>query len=201
MSRTSAVSIFPIRSAAILIIAQICGAALGQTASAPAEPADGELFRATLKPFTASAETVIRVSEFSGLPVPRYASLRTGEINGRSGPGFEYPVSWTYERVGLPVIIVRESKEWRKVRDPQGDEVWVKTSFLSGERTVMATASGDILDKDDPRARPLVRFSAGAVMQLKGCEGQWCRVESGEYKGHVLKALLWGAGDLAGQAG
>ena len=78
-----------------------------------------------------------RLSDFSGLPVPRYASLRFNEVNGRSGPSPDYPVRWTYERAGLPVVVVRESKDWRKVRDPMGDEVWINKSQLNEQRTAI----------------------------------------------------------------
>jgi len=37
----------------------------------------------------------------SGLPVPRYVSLRSNQINLRSGPGMNFPIEWVYQRKHL----------------------------------------------------------------------------------------------------
>ena len=39
----------------------------------------------------------------SGLPLPRFVSLKSGEVNLRTGPGKRYPIDWIYRRRGLPV--------------------------------------------------------------------------------------------------
>lgn len=180
-----------------MLVAQICGAALGapashaQTAQAPA---------ATLAPgsFKAYAAEGVesRVSDFSGLSVPRYSSLRYDKVNGRAGPSLDYPVTWSYERQGLPVVIVRESQEWRKIRDPQGDEVWVHRRMLANDRTAITTNSGAIKHDADSRSPAVARFGIGAVLKLESCTPAWCRVEAAGRKGFVLKAQLWGADTL-----
>ncbi|HEV7692134.1 MAG TPA: SH3 domain-containing protein [Hyphomonadaceae bacterium] len=180
-----------------LLVAQICGAAL----SAPASHAQSvQSPAATLAPgsFKAyAAEGVAsRVSDFSGLAVPRYSSLRYDKVNGRAGPSLDYPVTWTYGRQGLPVVIVRESQEWRKIRDPQGDEVWVHRRMLAAERTAITTAAGAIKHEADSRSQPVARFNIGAVLKLEACTPAWCRVEAEGRKGFVLKSLLWGADAL-----
>jgi SH3-like domain-containing protein len=133
--------------------------------------------------------------------VPRYSSLRYDEVNGRAGPSRDYPVQWTYERLGLPVIIVRESQDWRKIRDPMGDEVWVNKTQLAAERTVITTASGGIRRDASAKSAFAARFAAGAVLQLDGCKDEWCRVEAEGRKGWVLRSELWGADDLPLAAG
>jgi SH3-like domain-containing protein len=163
----------------------MCGAAWPQESLQPV----------TFRPY-APARIDIRVSEFSGQPVPRYASLRYDEVNGRHGPGEEYPVDWTYRRRGLPVVVVRESREWWKVRDPSGDEVWVNVRMLAGERTVIAQEAGAMMRRADPEAPETATFEAGAVMALRNCEDGWCRVEAAGREGYVLQRLLWGAADL-----
>ena len=56
----------------------------------------------------------------SGLPIPRFASLRSDEVNVRTGPGTRYPVDWVFKRKSMPVEIVAEYENWRKIRDWQG---------------------------------------------------------------------------------
>ncbi len=183
-----------IRFATFLMAAQIFGAALAAPASAQEALAPG-----SFKAYAAEGVEA-RVSDFSGLPVPRYSSLRYDEVNGRAGPSRDYPVQWTYERVGLPVIIVRESQDWRKIRDPLGDEVWVNKSQLAGERTAITVADSGIRRIADSKADLVARFETGAILQLAECRVAWCRVEADGRKGWVLRSELWGADDLPSAA-
>ncbi len=186
-----------IRLAAFLVVAQIFGAAfapaVAQQAAAPALPPGS--FKAY-----APENADVRVSDFSGLPVPRYSSLRYDRVNGRAGPSRDYPVQWSYERQGLPVIIVRESQDWRKIRDPLGDEVWVNKSQLAAERTVITTAEGAIRREASAKSGAIAAFSSGTVLQLADCKGDWCRVEAQGRKGWALRSQLWGAEALPSAA-
>lgn len=137
-----------------------------------------------------------RLSDFSGLPVPRYASLRFNEVNGRSGPSPDYPVRWTYERAGLPVVVVRESKDWRKVRDPMGDEVWINKSQLNEQRMAITTHSGGMHRDPKPEAPLAARFEPGSVVSLGACGTMWCPVNAQGQKGWILREHLWGTDPL-----
>src|ERR1700742_2554564 len=83
----------------------------------------------------------------SGLPVPRFVSLKPDRVNVRTGPTRDQDVSWVYTRAGLPVEITAESDNWRRIRDSEGAEGWVYHSMLSGRRTAVVTAKvkGDIV--------------------------------------------------------
>ena len=134
-------------------VAQIFGALgiFALAAIAPAAQAQDQLTPGSFRAYAAEGIEP-RLSDFSGLPVPRYASLRFDEVNGRSGPSLDYPVKWTYERAGLPVVVIRESNEWRKVRDPMGDEVWVNASQLAEQRTAITTHAGAMVETPAPES-------------------------------------------------
>ena len=53
----------------------------------------------------------------SGLPVPRYVSLKSDHVNLREGPSKDHRTVWVFQRAGLPVEITAEFEIWRKVRD------------------------------------------------------------------------------------
>ncbi len=182
-----------IRLATFLAIAQIFGAA-GAHAQAALTPG-------SFKAYAPIAGAEPRVSDFSGKPVPRYASLRHDVVNGRAGPSSDYPVRWTYERSGLPVVIIRESQDWRKIRDPMGDEVWVNKSQLAAERTAITIDAGAILREPKPRSAAVARFQAGAVVTLGTCGNDWCRVAAEGREGWVRRSLVWGADPLTAAPG
>ena len=75
----------------------------------------------------------------SGLPVPRYVSLKSDHVNVRAGPTKDNDVAWIYTRSGLTVEITAEFENWRRVRDSEGSEGWVYHSLLSGRRTAVVT--------------------------------------------------------------
>ncbi|MCP1231115.1 SH3 domain-containing protein [Acetobacter indonesiensis] len=70
----------------------------------------------------------------TGLPLPRYASLRADEVNMRAGPGRRFPILWVYHRRGMPMRIEREFDVWRLVEDPTGQKGWVQQATISGGR-------------------------------------------------------------------
>jgi SH3-like domain-containing protein len=94
------------------------------------------------------------------------------------------------------VIVIRETQGWWKVRDPQGDEVWVRQGQLANEHTVIARVDGAILKRAHAKAAELATFQAGAVMSFKGCADGWCRVEAQGREGYVIDRLVWGAEEL-----
>lgn len=131
----------------------------------------------------------------SGLPVPRFVSLRAEPVNMRTGPGQRYPVQWILTRRSLPLMIVAEYDTWRKVRDPQGAEGWIHQSMLTSHRTVMTLADGTLLRRD-PRseAAALARIDGGVIGTLLACPAgsAYCRVDVGGYLGWLPREGLYG---------
>ena len=185
------------RPIVFLAIAHVFGAAFALGYPAVAQET---LTPGSFKAFAADGMEA-RVSDFSGQTVPRYASLRYDEVNGRAGPSPDYPVRWTYERAGLPVVVIRESKDWRMIRDPVGDEVWINQSQLAARCTAITTHAGVIFGEPRTDAGKVARFDAGAVVSLGDCGQVWCRVEGDGRKGWVEKAHLWGADTLKAAPG
>lgn len=93
----------------------------------------------------------------SGLPVPRFVSIKSGEVNGRSGPGDNYPIKWVYQRKNLPVEVTAEFKLWRRIRDIDGDQTWVHQAMLKGERYAIFAQDAEVFtDKD--QSKLMARF-------------------------------------------
>ncbi len=134
--------------------------------------------------------------EGSGQPLPRFVSLRAGEVNMRIGPGERYPIDWVYLRAGVPMEVVAEYYTWRRVRDWRGIEGWIHTSMLTGRRAMVV--SGDVRalrTKPDPLAPVVARVEPGVFGRLKECpkNGGWCRVEVAGFDGWLRRGDFWGA--------
>jgi len=151
---------------------------------------------AGLPPQSARAETGP-----SGLPLPRFVSLRADEVNLRTGPGVRYPIEWVYVRKDLPVQIVSEFEAWRQVRDVEGTTGWVHRSMLSGKRTAAINGDVDRMYRKPSHSAPVAAFvEAGIVGELQECEGAWCRITVAGHgvTGWIERRGLWGV--LPGEA-
>src|SRR5690606_41387164 len=99
-----------------------------------------------------------------GLPIPRFVSLRANEVNLRAGPGMQYPIEWVYRRPDLPVEVIDEFDNWRKLRDWEGTEGWVHSSMIQAKRTAQVLAMPDGRPRTLRRA-PAAEAPAVATLQ------------------------------------
>jgi SH3-like domain-containing protein len=133
----------------------------------------------------------------TGLPLPRYVSLKSDNVNVRRGPGQDYDLVFTFVRAGLPVEITQEFDNWRKIRDSEGDEGWVFHSLLSGERTALvapweieghfAAHSGA-----DQGAAVVAYLAPKVIANVEECTGDWCLVSGEGFEGWIEQERLWG---------
>lgn len=130
----------------------------------------------------------------SELRIPRFVTVKAKEANVRTGPSVRYPVLWVYKRSGLPVEILAEFEQWRKIRDKDGDEGWIHKSLLSGKRSVFLTGQKEhvVYRLPDPASLPLLRAESGVMGSVLSCEKQWCRINIDGEKGWLERQFLWG---------
>jgi SH3-like domain-containing protein len=127
------------------------------------------------------------------LPIPRFASLKSDEVNLRTGPGEDKPKLWVYQRAGMPVEIIDEFDTWRRIRDYKGVVGWVSGSLLSGKRTAIVTETRRTLHAKADAASPAVaELDPGVIARLIACDGAWCRLEIKGYVGWMLRTEFWG---------
>ncbi|HEX8388113.1 MAG TPA: SH3 domain-containing protein [Sphingomonas sp.] len=125
---------------------------------------------------------------------PYWASIRAGQARMRTGPARTYPASWLYRRAELPVRVVQQHKEWRKVEDPDGTQGWMQANLLSATRTalVRGTAPLAMLERPVAGARVLWRAAPGVVGRVSACGNGWCRLDVKGRAGFVELEGLWG---------
>jgi SH3-like domain-containing protein len=133
----------------------------------------------------------------SGLPVPRFVSLKADRVTVRGGPDKDHDVAWIYTRVGWPVEITAEFENWRRIRDSEGSEGWVYHSLLSGKRmaTVQLKSKTDlapVYDKPDAKSAVTARLQVGVLGAVKRCTGTWCQISGDGFDGWIEQNELWG---------
>ncbi|MFN3868396.1 MAG: SH3 domain-containing protein [Hyphomicrobiaceae bacterium] len=153
-------------------------------------------------PARSSQQAGLKTAGPSGLPLPRYVSLKADRVNLRQGPGTDYPTAWVYRRAGLPVEVLEEFDTWRKVRDAEGTVGWILQSLLSGRRTALVlpwelkegspAPQVPLRYSDSERSSPVAIVEAGVIADVQSCDGVWCLVAVDRYRGYVEQKKLWG---------
>lgn len=136
----------------------------------------------------------------SGLPLPRFVSLKSGRVNSRVGPGLNYSVDWMYMKSGMPMEIIQEFDTWRRVRDADGSEGWINQSLLSGRRTAMVApwqrdkgGRINLFYEPDKDSGVVAMVEPGVMGSIKSCNGQWCEMTFDGHTGWLSQSLVWGA--------
>jgi len=147
--------------------------------------------------FAAAAAQAAGDAAPSGLPVPRFVSLKVDRVNVRGGPDKDHDVAWIYTRVGWPVEITAEFENWRRIRDSDGSEGWVYHSLLSGKRmaAVQLQSKTDLAPlhaKPDAQSAVMAQLQSGVLGSIKHCTGTWCRFIGVGFDGWIEQNRLWG---------
>ena len=136
-----------------------------------------------------------KVSIIPKRPVPRFVSLRASIVNLRTGPGVRYPVDWVYKSKYLPVEVIAEYKNWRKVRDVQGTQGWIHQSMLSSRRMfIIIGQMRELRLSDGSKSRTVAKLEPNVIGEIRKCPGSsgWCKVSAGGHKGWLRRVDFWG---------
>ena len=133
----------------------------------------------------------------SGLPVPRFVSLKADRVTVRGGPDKDHDVAWIYTRAGWPVEITAEFENWRRIRDCDGAEGWVYHSLLTGKRTAAVqlktkTDLAPLYQSPDAHSAVTARLQVGVLGSVKHCTGTWCQISGDGFGGWIEQSALWG---------
>lgn len=133
----------------------------------------------------------------SGLPVPRFVSLKAERVNVRVGPGEDYKIAWVFTRSGHPIEVIQEYDNWRRVRDSDGSVGWVFQSLLSGKRTAVVApwTRGDPLplkSAASAASQTAAYLEPGVSADVERCHQGWCRISGKGFDGWIEQGQLWG---------
>lgn len=174
-------------------LALVCALFLGlATGVHPAAAAAGD----------AGSRAGTRIGNVTGLPVPRFVSIKSSPVNVRGGPSTNHRVLWVFVRKGVPVEVTAEFENWRRIRDVDGDQGWVFHTLIEGTRRVMVIGpdpgrprEGDAVPlhhAPDGASPVLALVEPGVTGRLETCAQGWCAVRMGPYEGFIEASSLYG---------
>lgn len=130
----------------------------------------------------------------SGYAVPRYVTLKFSKVNARKGPGNDHQLLFVYRTKGLPLQVIAETSEWRRVCDPEGQVAWVHKRVTDGRRAVINTGKrpAPMLRSPKADAAPAAFLNVRAMAELVRCHKGWCKVKAGRATGWIPEGSIWG---------
>ena len=125
----------------------------------------------------------------------RYVSLKSSEINMRVGPGIEYPISWVFMASNLPMMLVTEFGQWKKLRFVDNTEGWVHKNMVSYKNTAMIVSNIAVLYKSESKSQPIARIEKNVIVKVLKKDKNWVKVSVYRLKGWIPKEDLWGVNE------
>ena len=122
-----------------------------------------------------------------------FLTLRNGQVNLRQGPSFDYPVKIFYKKKFLPVLIQDKSDNFRKIRDHENNSGWIHISQLSKKKAAITVDDDLILFSSSTIfSNPIAILKKGRLVRVNKCNDEWCKINTGKFKGWLKKKSLWG---------
>jgi len=130
----------------------------------------------------------------TGYKIPRFVSLKSNDINLRKGSSVNYPIVLKYTVRNLPIEIIDEYDQWRKIIDIEGNQGWIHKNLLKGDRFAIINPSynSPLQIKNKPQGRVIGTIGGKNIVKINKCFLDWCSISHGNNKGWVEKNNLWG---------
>ena len=123
---------------------------------------------------------------------PRYVSLKKEKVYMRYNASFEAPRSYIYLKKHLPVLVIDENENWRKIRDVDGIEGWIHKSMLSSKKTFINQKKQNLFRYLENKSLIIAIVEKDVVGRILLCKEDFCKVKIRNYKGWIEKKFLWG---------
>jgi SH3-like domain-containing protein len=127
--------------------------------------------------------------------LPRFATIKSDEVNARVGPGLPYPVSFVFIKKNEPVEIIAEFNDWRQIKDFDQENSWVHVSLISKKRFVIISSALPTSLYKKPFNNSKVTANVFPKVRcefLDYCNTKWCKVRCSGEKGWIGRKDLWG---------
>lgn len=109
----------------------------------------------------------------------------------RVGPGREYPINWMLLRAGLPIMLLSEFLQWRKIQLPDGTQGWIHQSTASYKNTAIVVED-TLLYKSSSGSTPIAKILKNVIVQCIKTEDNFVKVKVHGFKGWIDRSKLWG---------
>jgi SH3-like domain-containing protein len=130
----------------------------------------------------------------TGFQLPRFVSLKSNDSNLRIGSSTNYPIVLKYTIANMPVEIIDEYNDWRKINDHKGNLGWLHKSLIKGDRygIIQPVYNSSVQIYNKPMGKLIGKIGKNNIVKINTCLLKWCLVSHSNNKGWITKNNLWG---------
>ena len=122
----------------------------------------------------------------------RFLMLKNDKVNVRYGPGFKYPIKFIYKKKFLPVKIIDNKENFRRIIDHKNNSGWIHVSQLKKVNSLIVSEDTILFSKASKFSKPLAKIEKGKLLIVKKCQENWCKVSDENYLGWINTNNAWG---------
>ena len=122
-----------------------------------------------------------------------FFSLKKSKVNVRYGPSIESPIKFVYKKINLPIKQIDIKENWRRIIDLKNNSGWIHRSQLRTQNSIIPLKDKILFKRESNFSKPLAIVKKGRVLILQNCEGDWCKVKTGKFKGWIKNDNVWGS--------
>ena len=121
-----------------------------------------------------------------------FLMLKNSKVNVRIGPGFDYPIKFIYKKKYLPVKIIDNKENFRKIIDHKKNSGWIHISQLKKINSIITLKDKILFKKPSNFSEPLAKIKKGRVLVVQKCEENWCKINTSKFEGWIKNRDIWG---------
>ncbi len=122
----------------------------------------------------------------------RFLMLKNDKVNVRYGPGFKYPIKFIYKKRFLPVKVIDNKENFRRIIDHKNNSGWIHVSQLKKVNSLIVSEDTILFSKASKFSKPLAKLEKGKLLIVKKCQENWCKVSDENYLGWINTNNVWG---------
>ena len=122
----------------------------------------------------------------------KFLMLKNNKVNVRYGPSFDYPIKYIYKKIQLPVQLIDNKENFRKIIDHKKNSGWIHISQLKKSKSLITTSPKILFKKSTKYSKPIAKLDKGRLIMVKKCEKNWCNIKTEKFTGWIVKNNVWG---------
>ena len=121
-----------------------------------------------------------------------FLSLKKNKVYVRYGPSLQSPIKYVYKKINFPLKQIDKKENFRRIIDFKNNSGWIHRSQLKKINSIIPLEDKILFSNASQFSKPLAKIKKGRVLILQKCNGDWCKIKTGKYKGWIKTENIWG---------
>ena len=121
-----------------------------------------------------------------------FVMLKNNKVNVRYGPSFDYPIKYIYLKKNLPIKVIDNKENFRRIIDHKHNSGWIHTSQLKKSSSVILIKKQLIFTRPSKFSEPIAVVETGKLILITKCKNNWCKTTGDNISGWILFDDYWG---------